>query len=133
MEEITPAFRTLIDEEIVCRKAGGDSPDDDVLARCLQAQAAGDAWFTDTQIRASLLCMIVGGLPQWPMVLPQAIDQLLRHPEALAAACAAARADDDELLRRIVLEAMRFDPLAPGLPRIAARDWTLAFGTRAKK
>jgi cytochrome P450 len=130
VDEIAPAFRALIDTEVGRRKMGGAAPDDDVLARCLQAQAEGVPWFTDAQIRTALLCMVVGGPPQWPMVVPQAMEQLLRRPEALAAACAAASADDDETLHRILLEAMRFDPLAPGLPRIAVRDWTLAPGTR---
>ena len=130
VDEIAPASRALIDAEIARRKAGGAAPDCDVLARCLQAQAAGDPWFTDVQIRTALLCMVVGGPPQWPMVLPQAMEQLLRRPAALDVACLAAVANDDERLCRIVLEAMRFDPLAPGLPRTATRDWTLASGTR---
>ncbi len=130
VEEIAPAFRSLIDAEIARRKSGGPAPADDILARCLALQVAGDPWYSDAQIRTSLLCMVVGGPPQWPMVVPQAMEQLLRRPQALAAACAAAQADDDDRLRRILLEALRFDPLAPGLPRIALRDWTVARGTR---
>ena len=61
--------------------------------------------------------LIVGGPPQPPMVVPQAMEQLLRRPPMLAQAQAAARAGDDDLLLGFVLEAMRFDPLAPGLPR----------------
>jgi cytochrome P450 len=73
---------------------------------------------------------IVGGPPQPPMVVPQAMEQLLRRPDALKGAQAAARAGDDELLAGYVREAMRFDPLAPGLPRIALEDWTIASGTK---
>jgi cytochrome P450 len=79
VDEIAPAFRALIDAEITRRRAGGAAPEDDVLARCLQAQVEGDPWFTDAQIRTSLLCMVVGGPPQWPMVVPQAMEQLLRR------------------------------------------------------
>ena len=62
---------------------------------------------------------IVGGPPQPPMVVPQAMEQLLRRPDALAGAQQAARDNDDELLAGYVFEAMRFDPLAPVLPRVA--------------
>lgn len=133
VDQIAPAFRAHIDAEIAQRKAGGTASDD-VLARCLAQQAAGDPWFTDTQIRTAILCMVVGGPPQPPMVVPQAIEQLLRRPAALAAAQAAALVNDDATLFAIVREAMRFDPLAPGLPRTAIRDATIAAGTgRATK
>jgi cytochrome P450 len=129
VEEIAPAFRAHIDREIARRKAEGDRRDD-VLSRCLKLQAAGEPDFSDVQIRTAILCMIVGGPPQPPMVVPQAMEQLLRRPDALAAACAAALANDDEKLHRITIEAMRFDPLAPGLPRIAAQNAWVARGTR---
>jgi cytochrome P450 len=130
VDEIAPAFRTHIDQEIARRKAGGTAPEDDVLARCLRRQAEGLPGYSDTEIRTALLCMVVGGPPQPPMVVPQALEQLLRRPEALAAAMAAAEANDDAPLWRIVREAMRFDPLAPGLPRVATVDWIVAQGTR---
>ena len=128
VEKIAPAFRAHIDREIGRRKVEGDRRDD-VLGRCLALQAAGELGFSDVQIRTAILCMIVGGPPQPPMVVPQAMEQLLRRPDALAAACDAARADEDEKLHRMVMEAMRFDPLAPGLPRIAAQNAWVARGT----
>jgi cytochrome P450 len=64
------------------------------------------------------------------MVVPQAMEQLLRRPDALADAHKAALEDNDAELHDIVVEAMRFDPLAPGLPRIALIDWTVARGTK---
>ena len=129
VDRIAPAFRAHIDAVIAQRKQAG-SDHDDVLARCLARQAQGDPWFTDVQIRTALLCMVVGGPPQPPMVLPQAMEQLLRRPKALAAAQTAARANDDAALFAIIREAMRFDPLAPGLPRLVTRDVTIAAGTR---
>ncbi len=138
VNEIAPAFRAHLDAEIARRKAAGGMPGEDVLGRCLVLQAeeerqgvpAEQRQYTDAQIRTQILCMVVGGPPQPPMVVPQAMEQLLRRPDALAAATAAALADDDARLHDIVREAMRFDPLAPGLPRIAVQDWTLARGTR---
>jgi cytochrome P450 len=76
---------------------------------------------------------IVGGPPQPPMVVPQALEQLLRRPDALAGAQAAARNEDDAALAGFVFEAMRFDPLAPALPRIATGDGKIAAGTKRER
>lgn len=128
VDEIAPAMRAHIQAEIERRRS--DPRGEDVLARCLRLQAAGDPWFTDDRIRTAITGFIVGGPPQPPMVVPQAMEQLLRRPEALAGAQAAARAGHDEVLRGYVWEAMRFDPLAPGLPRTVLADATIAAGTR---
>lgn len=123
------ALHAHVDREIARRKGAAEDKDD-VLARCLALQAAGEPGYSDIEIRTALVCMIVGGPPQPPMVVPQALEQLLRRPDALRQAQAAATANDDGLLHRIVLEAMRFDPLAPGLPRTALKDAVVARGTR---
>jgi cytochrome P450 len=125
---IAPALRDHIQRQIEARRANPDKRDD-VLARCLKLQGEGVPGYSDAQIRTALMGFIVGGPPQPPMVVPQAMEQLLRRPDALAGAQAAARADDDALLAGYVIEAMRFDPLAPGLPRTVLKDWTLAQGT----
>ena len=127
--EIAPALRAHIDREIARRRASPE-PKDDVLGRCLALQAQGVPGYADEQIRTALMGFIVGGPPQPPMVVPQALEQLLRRPEALAGAQQAARDDDDALLAGYVFEAMRFDPLAPSLPRIALADAVIAAGTR---
>lgn len=132
MAELARAFRDHVDSVIAARKATGSGPDD-VLRRCLAAQAAGKPGYSDVEIRTALVCMVVGGPPQPPMVVPQAMEQLLRRPRWLATAGQAARAGDDAGLHDIVFEAMRFDPLAPALPRTALTDHWVARGTdRAK-
>ncbi len=125
---MAPAFRALLDDEIARRRAVPDGPDD-VLGRCLKLQAQGVAGYGDAEIRTALMCMVIGGPPQPPMVVPQGMEQLLRRKPFLTDAQAAARAGDDDGLRAILLEAMRFDPLAPALPRVALADWTIARGT----
>lgn len=132
VDAIAPAFRAHIDAEIARRKAEPDGRDD-IVARCLALQAAGEPGYTDVEIRTAVLCMIVGGPPQPPMVVPQAVEQLLRRPTALAAAHGAALADEDDRLHDILLEAMRFDPLAPALPRRTTQEWTVAAGTRRQQ
>ena len=122
VKEVATAFHAHIDAVIAARRVGAGGPDD-VLGRCL---AAGmDA----TELRTVVLCMIVGGPPQPPMVVPQGIEQLLRRPDWLAAAGGAARANDDARLYDILFEAMRFDPLAPGLKRTVLANTTIAAGT----
>lgn len=136
VDVIAPVLRAHIQGEIDRRKAAGDfgdGPDDDVLGRCLAMQAKGEYGFTDDQIRTSLMGFIVGGPPQPPMVVPQAMEQLLRRPDALAGAQAAARANDDELLAGYIFEAMRFDPLAPALERVALSDCDIAGGTSRER
>jgi cytochrome P450 len=133
VDKIAPALRGHIQAQIEQRHAQGIRKDD-VLGRCLEMQASGEPGFQDDQIRTALMGFIVGGPPQPPMVVPQALEQLLRRPDALAGAQEAARSGDDELLAGYVFEAMRFDPLAPALPRIALKDCTIAEGTaRARK
>ena len=128
VQRIAPLLRRHIQGEIE-RRRGEISGPDDVLGRCLELQRSGEAGFTDDSIRTALMGFIVGGPPQPPMVLPQAMEQLLRRPAALAGAQAAARAGDDDLLIGHVLEAMRFDPLAPGVPRLVIKPWMIARGT----
>jgi cytochrome P450 len=127
VDQIAPALRAHIDSEIAKRKVAPGK--DDVLSRCLAQQKKGVPGFSDVEIRTNLMGFIVGGPPQPPMVVPQAMEQLLRRPDALAGAQAAARAGDDDLLWGYVVEAMRFDPLAPGLPRNVLVDGVIARGT----
>lgn len=128
VDQFAPALRAHIDAEIATRKRHPKG-NDDVLERCLKLQADGAPGFSDREIRTALACLIVGGPPQPPMVVPHAMEQLLRRPAALRLAQTAARDDDDAQLARIVLEAMRFDPLAPGLPRRALHNTVIARGT----
>lgn len=128
VDQMAPALRAHIDQLIAARRQSGKMLDD-VLGRCLAYQAQGAPGFADVQIRSALIGFIVGGLPQPPMVIPQALDQLLRRPRELASAQAAARSGNDALLSRYVFEALRFDPLAPALQRNAARSHTVAAGT----
>jgi cytochrome P450 len=122
-----PALRAHIQGLIEARRSNGVERDD-VLGRCLKMQAQGVDDFTDDKIRSALIGFIVGGLPQPPMVAPQALEQLLRRPDALARAQDAARAGDDETLSGYVFEAMRFDPLAPFLSRLVVQPHVLAAG-----
>jgi cytochrome P450 len=122
-----PLLRQHIDNLIQARRT--QPLRDDVLGRCLLLQQAGIPGMDDATIRTNLIGFIVGGLPQPPMVAPQAMEQLIRRPEWFAKAQLAARANDDCRLAALVFEAMRFDPLTPGLFRTASEDYRVAAGT----
>jgi cytochrome P450 len=128
VDRMAPALRAHIDRIIGERRATRDAKDD-VLGRCLALQAEGKPGFSDTQIRSALIGFLVGGLPQPPMVVPHALEQLLRRPRELEAAAAAARSGDDRLLGQFVFEALRFDPLGPALMRKVSRSRVIAAGT----
>lgn len=131
---IAKKLRDYVDGVVADRKKNR-AAGDDILERCLMLQdEKGYAWLTDEQIRNNLIGFIVGGLPQPPMIIPQLIDVLLDRPAELAAAIKAAQDDDDKLFYKYLFEALRYNPLTPGLFRTCAKDFTVAEGTwRAKK
>ncbi len=125
-------MRTYLDELIQSRKASGEQKDD-VLGRCLALQTSNTPGMSDEDIRNNLLGIIVGAIPTTSKCAAQVLNYLLDHPELLELAQTAARADEDETLRKIMLECLRFDVFAPGISRITLEDYTLAKGTwRAK-
>jgi cytochrome P450 len=119
--------RLWLDAIIAQRKAQPTAADD-VLGRCLALQSLGLPAMDDISIRNNLLGLIVGAIPTTSKCCAQALDELLKRPEELAKAQAAARADDDALLAQYVFEALRFNPNNPGVVRIAAQDYTVAKG-----
>ena len=133
-EPIAQKLRDYVDG-VVAERMKNRGVSDDILERCLKLQdEGGNAWLTDEQIRNNLIGFIVGGLPQPPMIIPQLIDVLLDRPAELAAAIKAAQDDDEILFSKYLFEALRFNPLTPGLFRTCAEDVTVAVGTwRAKK
>jgi cytochrome P450 len=125
-------LRKHVDQVVNARMKSGDDRDD-VLGRCLKRQAAGEDGFSTERICAALVGFIVAGLPQPPAVLPKALEQLLQRSKILAEAQRAARNADEDSVRRYMLEAMRFDPLTPFLPRNTVKDHVIAAGnSRAK-
>jgi cytochrome P450 len=119
--------RSWMDATLATRKASR-TVKDDVLGRCLLLQNAGLPAMDDVSIRNNLLGLLVGAIPTTSKCCAQALDELLKRPERLKAAQAAACADDDALLGKYVFEALRFNPNNPALFRTAAQDYLLAKG-----
>jgi len=126
-------FRAWMDGHIAARRAEGGSKDD-VLGRCLAMGSAGLPGMSDRDIRNNLIGLLIGELPTLSGAANLALDELLERPDAFAAACASARADDDATLSAHIFEALRFRPLNPLVYRRALRDTAIASGTlRARK
>lgn len=123
--------RAMLEQAITTRKAQlaqGANPVDDVLGRCLALQASGTPGMDDVGIRNNLIGMLIGAIPTTSKCAVLCLEYLLSHPEQLAAAQAAARADNDALINQYVLESMRFNAFGPGLLRYCSEDYVLARG-----
>lgn len=127
-EPIAKAMRDYIESAIAERKKSRGQHDD-ILERCLHMQDTGALGMSDREIRNNMIGLIVGAMPQAPMLVPQLFDILLDRKKELAEAQAAAMADDDAAVARYVFEALRFYPLTPGLFRNCEEEYRLAGGT----
>jgi Dyp-type peroxidase family len=113
---------------IAARKAARGMRDD-VLERCLRLQDAGVPGMDDDTLAVNLFGLVVGAIPTTAAMAARALDELLRRPNELAMAHAAAARGDSDTVTKYVSEAMRFNPLGPGVPRIVMEDYTIARGT----
>lgn len=85
----------------------------------------------DAEIRAIVVGLVVGFIPTNSLAAGNMLEEIFRRGEAYDAIRAASREGDRTQVRAIVQEAGRLNPaLAPGQWRIAARDQTIASGTR---
>jgi len=93
-----------------------------------------DAPLDDATIRVTMTGMIAGFLPTITLAAANILEVLLDNPRMMAQAEAAAKAGDDDLLARCLLEASRFRPINYGPFRRADVDTVVADGTaRAKR
>ena len=117
----------LVDEAI--RRAKEGCLADTIASRLVRLQQEAPGRFPDAALRSTFIGMVAGYDPVATSAAGNILEVLLDRPNALAATRQAARDDDDDLLTRCLLEALRFQPINPGLWRICRRDFTLAAGT----
>jgi len=114
----------LVDRTIARARAA--KPDNEtIVGRFVQPRSG----LNDREIRATLVGIMLGFLPTNNRASGQIMEWLLRKPDVLAAAEQAAQSDDDALLARVLLEALRFHPINPGLFRDCHTDTVIAAGT----
>ena len=121
-----------LDEWIACliaRAQAGDALPDTVLARCVRMQGAPETALDAIGIRRNIAGLIAGTIDTTSECVVNALDFLLDRPELLARAAAAARDGTLDDVRGYVFEALRFNPQAPFLTRLALAPTVLARGT----
>lgn len=122
-----------LDELIKLRKLD-EHVNDDIISRCLALQESGTPGMSDVDIRNNLLGIIIGLVPTTSKCAVLMLDYLLDNPELLAGAQEAALNDNDELLRKYMLESLRLNSFGAGVFREATEDYIIASGTlRSKK
>jgi cytochrome P450 len=109
---------------------------EDILALLASARFEDGGAMSDTELRDQLVTLLLAGHETTATALAWAFDLLLRHPDALARATAAARegAEHDPYLRAVVTEALRLRPVVPLAGRrlgvdLEAGDLRLPAGT----
>jgi cytochrome P450 len=125
------AYLTKLVAEKRAKIAAG-SPDDDILTRMIVDGVKETDIVTDDRIRSNIIGTLVGGVETTQAAVVQSVNQMLKHPEILAGAQAAAASGNDELLGRYVWEALRFDPVNPFVIRYAEQDTKIG-GVMIKK
>jgi cytochrome P450 len=112
----------VIAERRAARAAGGEARDD-VLGRMLELQsdAGHRPWLDDDAICRNISGLIIGALETTNKSVVHVIDELLRRPEALRGARAAALAGDMAKVRGYAFEALRFNPFAPMVVRFCGK------------
>jgi cytochrome P450 len=77
----------------------------------------------------NIAALVMTGVPVVTKGFCHAFQELLRRPAPLRAAILAAQAGQRERVGRLLIEALRFNPVFPVLPRYCVRPTTLAAGT----
>jgi cytochrome P450 len=99
-----------------------------VLPRLIEMQDR-DARITDDVIHAQLFGMVLGFIPTNVLAGGNMLETLLRKPEFMQRARAAALAGDDDLLWRCLRETLRFRHINPGPWRMCPEGYTIAAGS----
>jgi cytochrome P450 len=111
----------LLLEEIASRRKAPDLADrTDVLSLLIRAEHDDGTRMDDDELRDQLLTMLLAGHETTATGLAWAFERLARHPEAMASAVEAARAEDDAYLDAVVKETLRVRPVIPDVARRAA-------------
>jgi len=125
-------FRPIIQAAIDSAR-GAPGPVNTVTRRLLAERTADGQPLPDPVIASVLIGMITGFVPTNTMAAGHMLEMLLRRPDFMGEAAAAAREGDDDWLWKCLWEAFRFLPLNPGPFRVCGEDAIVAAGTpRAK-
>lgn len=128
----------LIAERKAILKAGG-TLDDNILNRLLlQQQALGEGeegiWFDDEMLRRNIGGLLTGIMATTNKAAVFVLEELFKRPEDLKGAIKAAKEKDMDKMYGYVAEALRFNPVQPGVIRFSENEQFLkGSGTKAHK
>ena len=115
-------FQHVIKAKIDERRAHGG---DDLLNDLVQARIDGEQPLNDAEIMSIMNQFMVAGNETTTSTLAGAMLQLIRNPEQLAKAAAAAGGRDPRLIGNLVEEALRTETPTAGMWRVVMRDTEL--------
>lgn len=113
---------------------GGDGgAPDDFFTRLVRLQSGDDPAMrlSDEGVLRNIGGIVVGAVDTTSTATANVVDELLRRPDALATARAAAA--DPSAMVPVVLEALRFHPINPVLARWTGRDTVIGEGTHRRR
>ncbi|MEP5936841.1 MAG: cytochrome P450 [Erythrobacter sp.] len=103
------------------RKNGGD----DLLTDLVEARVEGETPLTDEEITSIMQQFMVAGNETTTSTIAGCLLQLIRNPDQMAKAKAAAGGRDPKLIGNMVEEALRYETPTAGMWRLVKEDTTL--------
>jgi cytochrome P450 len=103
------------------RTSGGD----DILADLVGARVEGEQPLSDEEIMSIMQQFMVAGNETTTSTIAGALLQLIRNPEQMAKAKAAAGGRDPKLIQNLVEEALRYETPTAGMWRLVKEDTML--------
>lgn len=110
------------DASLAALHAAVAMPAPDPAADTVRARFDQDSSLDRQAVAATLIAVAVAWVPNTLKSFPLGLAELLSRPEDLVGARDAALVADDGRLAGYLLEALRFRPPLPGIPRLCVRD-----------
>lgn len=115
-------YQKYMKSKIDDRRANGG---DDLLTDLVEARVEGETPLTDEEIMSIMQQFMVAGNETTTSTIAGALLQLIRNPDQMAKAKAAAGGRDPKLIQNMVEEALRYETPTAGMWRLVTEDTEL--------
>jgi cytochrome P450 len=115
-------YQTYMKAKIDDRRANGG---DDLLTDLVEARVEGETPLTDPEIMSIMQQFMVAGNETTTSTLAGGLLQLIRNPDQMALAKAAAGGRDPKLIQNLVEESLRYETPTAGMWRVVTNDTEL--------
>ncbi len=115
-------YQTYMKAKIDDRRANGG---DDLLTDLVEARVEGETPLTDPEIMSIMQQFMVAGNETTTSTLAGGLLQLIRNPEQMALAQAAASGRDPKTIQNLVEESLRYETPTAGMWRVVTNDTEL--------